>query len=216
MEDIAHIASAAGVILTIVQSWMKTMIALRIVAIATNVMFLTWAILIPIYPSLILNCIVLPLNVWRLLQMMELVRKAESASPSDLGMEWLRPFMSLRKVTIGEILFHKGEVADAMYLIASGRFVLSEIGLELTEGMIVGELGLLAPGRRRTLSLSCVDAGEVLALPYERFEELYFQNPSFGLSFLRLTTGRLFQNIERLEQELATIKASSHQVHGCV
>jgi CRP/FNR family cyclic AMP-dependent transcriptional regulator len=32
---------------------------------------------------------------------------------------------------------------------------------------------------------------------------LYFQNPQFGFYFLRLTTERLFENIGRLEKELA-------------
>jgi hypothetical protein len=34
-------------------------------------------------------------------------------------------------------------------------------------------------------------------------KELYFQNPEFGFYFLRLTSERLFQNISRLEEELA-------------
>jgi hypothetical protein len=34
-------------------------------------------------------------------------------------------------------------------------------------------------------------------------KELYFQNPQFGFYFLRLTSERLFDNIARLEQELA-------------
>lgn len=208
MEQVALIASAAGIILTVVQYWMTTMIPLRMLAITTNVLFLTYAALTPVWPTVILNCIVLPLNLWRLFEMQKLVREAESASRSDLDMSWLQPFMSRRRVAAGEILFHKGDLADAMYLVTSGRFVLSEIGLAVAVGTVVGELGLLAPERRRTLSLVCVESGEVQALAYDRFEELYFQNPSFGLSFLKLTTGRLFQNIARLENELTLLKTS--------
>ena len=47
------------------------------------------------------------------------------------------------------------------------------------------------------------------SLSYDRFEELYFQNPEFGLSFLKLTSRRLFQNIARLEQELAARNSPS-------
>jgi CRP/FNR family transcriptional regulator, cyclic AMP receptor protein len=200
-------AAAAGIALSVVQYWMKTMIPLRVIAITTNVLFLIYATLAGVYPTLILNCILLPLNLWRLSEMRKLVREAENASRSDLDMSWLQPFMSRRRVEAGEILFHKGDVADAMYLVTSGRFVLSEINLAVAIGTVVGELGMLAPERRRTLSLVCVEAGEVQALAYDRFEELYFQNPSFGLSFLKLTTGRLFQNIARLENELAAVKA---------
>ena len=34
---------------------------------------------------------------------------------------------------------------------------------------------------------------------YDKVQELYFQNPTFGFYFLRLTTERLLQNITRLE-----------------
>src|SRR5262245_5402750 len=136
MEQVAQIASATGIILTVVQYWMNTMIPLRILAITTNVLFLIYASLwVPtVWPTVILNCIVLPLNVWRLFEMKKLVREAENASRSDLDMSWLRPFMSRRRVAEGEILFHKGDVAQAMYLVESGRFVLSEINLAVPVG----------------------------------------------------------------------------------
>ena len=37
---------------------------------------------------------------------------------------------------------------------------------------------------------------------YQQVKELYFQNPQFGFYFLRLTSERLFENINRLEEEL--------------
>jgi hypothetical protein len=43
----------------------------------------------------------------------------------------------------------------------------------------------------------------VLTATYQQVKELYFQNPQFGFYFLRLTTERLFENIGRLEKELA-------------
>jgi CRP-like cAMP-binding protein len=79
--------------------------------------------------------------------------------------------------------------------------------MEVPAGTVVGELGMLSPDGRRTQSLVCREAGDVLSLSYDRFEELYFQNPEFGLSFLKLTSRRLFQNIARLEQELAARNA---------
>ena len=90
-----------------------------------------------------------------------------------------------------------------MYLVVSGRFILKEINIELKEGAVVGELGLLSPEGLRTATLVSLDEGEVLSLAYEKFEELYYQNPEFGLGFLKLTSKRLFENIARLEAELA-------------
>ncbi len=202
-EHIAQVAAAIGVVLTVLQYWMKTMIPLRVVGITTNVFFLIYASLAGIFPTLILNCIVLPLNLYRLHEMRELIRRTKRASRSDLDMTWLQPFMTKRRIKPGQTLFRKGDLAEAMYLIVSGRFVLQEINRELEPGAVVGELGLLQPDGVRTLSLVSLEDGEVLALSYEKFEELYFQNPEFGLSFLKLTSKRLFENIARLEGELA-------------
>jgi hypothetical protein len=200
-----------GIVLSVVQYWMKTMIPLRMMAITTNVLFLVYAALASVYPTMILNCILLPLNLYRLHEMRSLIRKVERANRTDVDMSWLQPFMARRRIKAGEVLFRKGDVAEAMYLVASGRFILAESGIGVPAGTVVGELGMLAPESRRTQSLRCEETGTVLALSYDRFEELYFQNPEFGLGFLKLTTRRLFENIARLEDELAKRNAATPQ-----
>jgi Cyclic nucleotide-binding domain len=201
---LSQILAYLGVGLSVVQMWMKTMIPLRLIAITTNGLFLAYSALEGVWvPTFVLNCFLLPLNLYRLQEMRALIRKVDRARGTDIDMTWLRPFMSRRHIKAGETLFRKGDVAEAMYLVDSGHFVLSETAMEVPTGAVVGELGMLAPDGRRTQTLVCREAGDVLALSYDRFEELYFQNPEFGLSFLKLTSRRLFQNIARLEQELA-------------
>jgi hypothetical protein len=209
---IANLAAAAGIILTIVQFWMKTMIPLRVLGIVTNVLFLVYSSLAWVWPTFVLNCIVLPLNVYRLHEMRELIRKTQTASRAGFDLSALAPFMTDRPVKAGESIFHKGDTADAMYLVASGRLHLPETGIEFRPGAMVGELGLLAPGRVRTQSLAALEDGMIRVLPYARFEELYFQNPEFGLAFLKLTSQRLFQNIARLEEELSDRVKEVHRL----
>jgi len=203
IDVISNSAAAAGIILTVVQFWMKTMIPLRFLGVVTNVLFLIYSSLAWVWPTFVLNCIVLPLNAYRLHEMRELIRRTQQASKSDFDMSALAPFMTKRAIKADEVLFQKGDTADAMYLVVAGRLKLPETGIEIMPGAMVGELGLLAPGRVRTQSLVALEDGEVRVLPYERFEELYFQNPQFGLAFLKLSSQRLFQNIARLEEELA-------------
>jgi CRP-like cAMP-binding protein len=62
---------------------------------------------------------------------------------------------------------------------------------------------MLSPSNARTQTLECIESGTVLGVSYRQVEELYVQNPEFGFFFLRLASARLFQNIERLEQQLA-------------
>lgn len=211
---VAHTAAAAGIVLTIIQFWMKTMIPLRVLGVITNVLFLIYSSLAWIWPTFILNLIVLPLNAWRLHEMRELIRRTQQASDSDFDMSALEPFMSKRKVRAGEVLFRKDDLADAMFLVVEGNFQLTETGIQIEPGAMVGELGLLAPARRRTQTLVALQDGEVRALPYERFEELYFQNPQFGLAFLKLSSQRLFQNIAHLEGELAARTSELQQLRG--
>ena len=63
-------SSAIGVVasaLVLAAFGMKDMVNLRIVAICSNVAFITYALLLDLPPILILHVILLPLNGWRLM-----------------------------------------------------------------------------------------------------------------------------------------------------
>jgi CRP/FNR family transcriptional regulator, cyclic AMP receptor protein len=191
-----------GAGLMVVTLAMRTMIPLRMVGIASNVVQIAFALLAGITPMLVQHVILLPMNGYRLLEQLRLVRKLRTASDGDLSMDWLIPYMSKRRVRAGEILFHKGDAADEMFIVATGRLRLNEIAVDVLPGAVVGELGLLAPNNRRTQTLACVEDAEVMQIAYQRIQELYFENPSFGFYFLRLTSARLFENIAKLEASL--------------
>ena len=87
-----------------------------------------------------------------------------------------------------------------MFFVISGQLQLSEMDVLLNPGSIVGELGFLSPDKVRTQTVEAITEAVVLAIGYDRLEELYYQNPEFGFYFLRLATARLFDNIGRLEQ----------------
>ena len=194
----------AAVASSIITCAMKTMIPLRVVSMTCNALFIIYGFFSGIYPTLILNLILLPLNTVRLQQMRKLIHDVEAAaSYGETSIDWLKPFMASRSFHKGDIVFRKGDVADAMYYSVSGRYRLSEIGIEIPAGQVFGDLGLLAPGNRRTQTIECLEDGEVLTAGYQQVKELYFQNPQFGFYFLRLTSERLFENIKRLEEELA-------------
>jgi len=202
-------------VLAITGSAMRTIIPLRCIGIATNAVSLTYAVIMQLYPSITVNLILLPLNAVRLYQMIRLIRRVKQASKSDLSMEWLKPFMTRRKVKTGEILFAKGDSATCMFYILSGRYRLKELDIELLQGQVVGEMGFLSPENRRTQTLECVEGGEVLNISYDEVRQLYFQNPEFGFYFLRLTSERMFKNMERLESEVASLKISASE-HGTI
>ena len=206
MRD-AEIAGYVAAVLVFLTFYTKTMIPLRLIGISSNCAFIAYGYLGGLYPVLILHLILLPLNALRLREMVRLTSQVRDASASDLNMDWLKPFTSTRRVKSGEVLFRKGDAADTMLFVVSGRYRLIEIGIDILPGQVVGELGLLSPGQTRTQTVTCVEDGEVLQVAYEQVKQLYFQNPQFGFYFLQLATRRLFDNITRLEDELAAMKA---------
>ena len=183
--------------------------------IASNICSMLYGLAAGIHPMLIQHSILLPLNIYRLYEMQKLIRQVRVASLGDhASMNWLKPFMTKHRVKRGDVLFRRGDEADIMYFIVSGELHLREMDRDILPGAIVGELGFLSPDGKRTQTVECSKDGVLLEISYERLEELYFQNPSFGFYFLRLTTARLFENIERLEKavlirddELAALRA---------
>jgi hypothetical protein len=180
----------------------KTMVPLRILAIVTNCILIAFYGATHAWLPLVFQAFALPINSYRLYQMIVLIGNVRQAIRGRTSMDWLKPFMSERRFRKGDILFAKGEIADEMFCTVSGRYLLVELGIELEIGQVVGELGFLAPDNRRTATLECIEGGKVLSLTYEQVEQLYYQNPTFGFYFLRLSTERLFDNIGRLEGEL--------------
>ena len=192
---------AAGA-LYIASHYMKTMVPLRLCEIGANILFVGYGWLYPSYPTLTLYGILIALNSLRLYEMLELIKKVREASGGDLSIEWLKPFMHKHTFLKGNTLFHKGDPADEMYYIVSGRCHIREIDVELKPGTLVGEIGFLTPERTRTQTIECLDEVHALMISYEKVTELYFQNPSFGLYFLKLISQRLLQNVQRAEQAL--------------
>ena len=211
--DMSALTSGAGGLLAsafVVAGYtMRTMIPLRIFGILTNVVLIAHAIPLHNYPIIVLHLILLPLNAYRLREMLLLVREVKKSVNSDLSMAWLKPFMTERKCKTGEVLFYKHEKAEELFYIVSGRYQLVESGIELPVGAIVGELGMLSPSNKRTQTLECVEGGIVLGVTYQKVQELYVQNPEFGFYFLRLVSARLFQNVGRLEAQLAESNAKA-------
>lgn len=205
---IGEIAGYLAAVLVFLTFYMKTMVPLRIVGICSNCTFIVYAYLGGLYPVLFLHLILLPLNGLRLREILRLTRLVQAATLSDLDIEWLKPFTSTRRATVGDVLFRKGDTADAMFFVVSGRYRLVELGIDISAGQFVGELGLLTLDQSRTQTLECLDAGEVMKITYEQVKRLYYENPQFGFYFIQLATRRLFDNIARLERELAACKAA--------
>src|SRR6202040_2538685 len=92
------------------------------------------------------------------------IKKARLSAARDPLTETLRPFMAPKEYEKGEVVFHQGDLANEMFLIATGKFRVREIDVELRPGRFFGELGFFAPGNRRTMSVECIEGGDVLSI----------------------------------------------------
>jgi hypothetical protein len=198
-----EIAGYLASLLVLATFYMKTMIPLRSVAIASNVVFMTYGFLQGLYPVLVLHLILLPLNCLRLQQMRALIRRVRAASQGDRSMEWLVPFMTRQTFPAGHVLFKAGDDAPAMHLVLRGSVRLVELGVTLPHGAVLGEIGVFAPDNRRTATAVCDTEVELGTISNTKVLELYFQNPTFGLYLIRLVIERLVENERRLRARLA-------------
>ena len=212
--DLANLLGLIGGIFYVASVTLRTMIPLRTAAIISNILFMGYGILAKALPTFFMYAVLLPINCVRLYQIQQLVKRVKVASQGDLDMEWLKPFMTKRNFKAGDVLFHKGDVANAMYYTVTGKFLVKEINVVLPPGRVMGELGFLVPDNKRTATVECLEDGQVLFIIYDKVRELYFQDPDFGFHFLKLSSERLLQNIARLEGELETCKARVRELEA--
>ena len=186
---------------------MRTMVPLRVFGILSALFFMAYGALGGAITTFLMYLCLLPINSVRLYQIVKLVKKARIAVQGDLAVDWLKPFMDRRTYRKGDILFRKGQVAKEMFLTTTGKYLVTEIGVELPPGRLVGELGFLTPNNKRTATVECIEDGAVLTISYDRLLEVYFGYPDFGYYFLRLAADRLLQNNARLEGTIEQYKA---------
>jgi len=193
---------------------MQTMLALRVIAIASNLAFVLYALAADLTPILVLHGALLPLNLLRLAQMRRLVRLASEAArtmPAEDRFEWLIPLGHQRNLAPGARLFRKGETANSLYVVVRGEILLPEIGVTLGPGALFGEVALFSASNLRTTSAEAVGPVQLAELTERRVEELYFDNPIFAYRLIRLITRRLLSNMEQQERALEARLAAATQ-----
>lgn len=189
-EIFGYIAS----ILVFVTFYMKTMVPLRLVAIASNVAFITYGGIEGLTPILILHCALLPLNVIRLVELRDFLRQVEGAATEGFSVQAILPLMRRRTLRAGETLFAENELASELYYVADGALFLPDRQQEVGPGSFVGEFALFSDtGRRTTTVVSRTDC-TLMVLSRSAVFSALLQHPRLGIHLLKLVTTRLLQN----------------------
>ncbi len=116
----------------------------------------------------------------------------------------------------GEIVFHEGDLADSVHFVVEGRVVAKRSSVSgdrlayavLGPGETFGELGLLAPDRRRTASVQAIAPAVTLSLSFADFEALRAAHPSVE----RLLVVLLAARVQRLTDGLMEALHDSAEV----
>jgi CRP/FNR family cyclic AMP-dependent transcriptional regulator len=204
LDVLALCAALLAAALVVVSSFVKTMIPLRWLAVGGSAGFLVYGALHPSLVMVLLHGTLLPINIYRALEMVRLTRRVgEAAAQGDLSGVWLKPYMLTQPLKAGEILFRKGDPAKFLYFLAEGQIEFVEIGERMEPGRLFGEIAFFAPDKRRSMTARCVVDCTVLHIDEVTFRQLYFQNPAFGFEVVTLVAGRLIADVNRLQERLA-------------
>jgi CRP-like cAMP-binding protein len=104
-----------------------------------------------------------------------------------------------RRFTRNEVVFHRGDPADTLHLIASGRFigrVETGVGDTVTvsvhgPGEAFGELALLDSNESRSTTIAAIEPSETYAVHRDDFNQLRNDYPSVNEVLVRLLAARV-------------------------
>jgi CRP/FNR family cyclic AMP-dependent transcriptional regulator len=174
--------------------YMKNMVPLRIVGIASNITFIIYTFNAGIWPVFTLHVLLLPMNTLRLIQMLKLIRQVRRASEGDMSFEFMIPHMKKESFQQGDVIFCKGDRAEKIYLLKSGDLMVDELDVALKPGEIFGEMGVFASEQVRSATLRCKTDVELLVMTDKQIRQLYYQNPDFGFYLIQLLLKRFAHN----------------------
>jgi CRP/FNR family transcriptional regulator, cyclic AMP receptor protein len=202
--DLGNALGLLGVAFCFASFVMKRMMSLRVLALASNVCFIAYGLVESLLPSLVLNTALLPVNARRLWEISRLSKEIVRATRDSPVSQWLLPHMDRRSFRAGEVLFRKGETADRLIYVASGKLRLVEIGRLIAAGELIGEIGLFSPDKTRTQTIVCETDGELYEMTDEMIFQLYYLHPKLGFYLMRLLAERLLADVRRHEGHAAT------------
>ncbi|GMV48335.1 MAG: hypothetical protein AMXMBFR66_37330 [Pseudomonadota bacterium] len=194
-DPVQWVALAAALVagaLVIVSAVVKTIVPLRWLAVGGNLGFVVYGFAHPAPMVLLLHLALLPINLWRVLEMQRLTRRVQRAEAgAGAPQVWLQRYMKRRRLRVGAVVFRQGDPADRLYVLAEGRLEVEGTGRFVVPGEMFGEIAFFAPDRRRTHTLRCVQEATLLSIDEATFRQLFFQNPAFGFAIVRLVVARL-------------------------
>ena len=134
-QVLALAADAVAALLVIVSAFVRLMIPLRWLPVASDVGFIVYGLLHPAPLRVVLHAVLLPVKLWRVWQMTQLTRRVNASAADAQQLQiWLRPCMRSRRCRAGQTVFSSSDLADRLYFVAARQLQvqLPEVGRTLT------------------------------------------------------------------------------------
>jgi CRP/FNR family transcriptional regulator, cyclic AMP receptor protein len=196
-----------AVLATIATYAVRTMLPLRLLALLANLFFLIYGAVTPIYPTMVMYALLLPINLYRIYDIQRTTKLMKEIKPDEKAFEWLRPLLKPVRMFDGAYVFRMGDPANRFFVMLAGEVLLEEIDVTLKGEQIFGEIGFFSEDLERAVSAKCIGPCEIMSVDEAAFMRLFNQNPAFGLYMLKLTATRLVDSLRQNPDVLSQTSA---------
>lgn len=198
--ELIGFAASALVFLTFC---MQTLLPLRLIATFSNILFIVYSAFAGLAPILILHALLLPVNIWRLVQQLRLRRRIRSMFLQAPNISTLSPFMTAETFPAGSVIFRAGDTADRLYVVLAGDVLVESVGTTIGQGEVFGEIGLFSLQGQRTATVRAVGPVSVAWIDRGTVMKIFEDHPDFALALTKLIASRLSNNQQDTKDPLS-------------
>lgn len=125
------------------------------------------------------------------------MRQVRQAEGGKLELDWLIGHMTHLHLPKGTVLFRMGDSGSELFYLQRGKILLEEIGSEMTDGTIFGEISVFSQDHTRTCSAICASDVDLFKLTGDQAKRLFLLTPQFALFIVHLLVARLMNDRAR-------------------
>jgi CRP-like cAMP-binding protein len=114
------------------------------------------------------------------------------------------------KLKSGEVLFHKGDVGDSMFVLIEGTAEITIDGLSfelLEHGSFVGEMAVI-DGSPRYATVTALSQCKFVVVDNKRFHFLIDETPGFAIEVMKVMSSRLKRADQRVIDSLRLLNTA--------
>lgn len=201
IQIIGYIAS----LLVFATFYVKRIMTLRVIAVVSNVAFISYAIGADLVPIVVLHGFLLPLNLYRIYELKRNI--ASFTDTNKMDVQILKGYGKKKFYKKDEIIFDQGVESQAIYFLESGLVKeYSDLtdhwnSKEIKSGDAFGLLSYFSKDHRTFFRAQAQEDSVVYVIDHERLSELCIQSPKFGFLLMNWLASRLESDLLYVQKQ---------------